>query len=220
MAGFIANATSWRCKGPLLPGHGTRIEDLLQTSAADWVAAVEKAYEDLARNCRHVFLVGLSMGAVIACNLALRRSGDKKLRGLVLLAPSFGVTMWRGIGIFLLGPTGYLRRKRKSAADYFLDHRLYTYLQTPVDKAADVIRLGREAMRNMSRLQNLPVLMFVGNRESTVSLKKMLAVARNNPWIRLVRLPRSRHILPVEPDSEMLFEESIRFMKECLGKEG
>ena len=138
---------------------------------------------------------------------------------MILLAPSFGVTTWRVLGIHLLGPTGYMRMKQKRASDYFLDNRLYTYLETPLDKAADVIRLGREAMRDMNRLEDLPVMMAVGERESTVSLKKMLKVARDNPWIRLVRLPRSRHILPVEPDSEALFEDSIRFVKECLGSE-
>jgi carboxylesterase len=217
MAACIANATGWRCKGPLLPGHGTRVEDLQKTSAEDWITVVEQAYEELSRDCRRVFLVGLSMGAVIACHVAMRRAGDRKLCGLILMAPSFGVTARRALGVRVLGPIGYLRRKNKRAADYFLDNRQYTYLQTPVDKAADVVRIGRDAMRRMTKLQHLPVLMFVGDRESTVSLKKMLAVARDNPWIRLVRLPRSRHILPSEPDSEMLFEESIRFVKECLG---
>jgi len=70
----------------------------------------------------------------------------------------------------------------------------------------------------MGRLSRIPVVIFAGNRESTVSLDKILAVARDNPWIRLVRLPRSRHILTVEPDKEILFETSIRFMEQCLRK--
>ena len=32
-----------------------------------------------------------------------------------------------------------------------------------------------------------------------------------------MHLPRSRHILTVEPDKEMMFEASIRFMEECVG---
>jgi esterase/lipase len=70
----------------------------------------------------------------------------------------------------------------------------------------------------MGMLRGIPAMIVAGDRESTVSLDKILAVARDNSWIRLVRLPRSRHILTVEPDKEILFEESIRFMEECLKK--
>jgi carboxylesterase len=216
MASFIKNATGWRCAGPLLPGHGSRIEDLRYTRGEDWVAAVEKAYATLSQDCSQVFLVGLSMGAVLACHVALRRSGDGKLRGVILLAPAFGVRRWRSVVVHLLGPLGYASGKTRRAADYFLDNRLFTYLATPLDRAADVIRLGREASRSMSSLRDLPVMMATGDRESTVSLQKMLTVAAENPWIQLVRLPRSRHIVTVEPDAELLFEHSLRFVKECL----
>ena len=80
--------------------------------------------------------------------------------------------------------------------------------------------LGDKAAANMGKLRDLPVMMFIGDRESTVSPEKILSVARDNPWIRLVRLSRSRHILTVEPDKEMMFEASIRFMEECLMKSG
>jgi hypothetical protein len=109
-----------------------------------------------------------------------------------------------------------MRNKGTRASDYFLDNRLYSYLQIPLNLAAELIQLGGQAAANMSRLRDLPIMMFVGERESTVSLEKMLSVAKDNPWIRLVRLPRSRHILTVEPDRKMMFEASIRFMEQCL----
>ena len=90
-----SQAAGWRCVGLLLPGHGTRIEDMQRTNGKEWTAAVEHAYEELSRECNRVFLVGLSLGAVLACHLALRRSHDPKLGGLILLAPAFGVTTAR-----------------------------------------------------------------------------------------------------------------------------
>lgn len=216
MAQFVAAITGWRCKGIRLPGHGTRVEDLEGTSGEDWVRAAESAYDELAKEARHVVLAGLSLGAVLCCHVALRRSGDSRLRGLILLAPAFGVTPERAAALRLLGPVAHVRSKGKRAADYFLDHRLYSYVQTPLNRVADVLRLGREAAQNIGRLEHLPTLMFVGEKESTVSLKKMLSVARHNPWIRVVRLPQSRHILTVEPDREKVFEASARFVEQCL----
>ena len=39
---------------PLLPGHGTRIEDMLPTRWADWSTAAEQAYDELAARCERV----------------------------------------------------------------------------------------------------------------------------------------------------------------------
>jgi carboxylesterase len=219
MAHVLATKTGWRCLGPLLPGHGTGIQDMQNAGSGDWISAVEEAYKELRRTCTNVFLVGLSLGAVLACHVALRRAGDAKLRGLILMAPAFGVDRLRAAGIHLLRPLRKFRDKGTRSSDYFLDNRLYTYLQIPLNRAAELLRLGKQAVAEMPKLRELPTLMFIGDCESTVSLEKMLSVAKNNPWIRLVRLPRSRHILPIEPDHEVLFETSSRFVEECLAKE-
>src|ERR1700712_3791468 len=46
---------------PLLPGHGTQVEDMLATRWTDWSAAAEDAYQWLAARCRTVIVPGLSM---------------------------------------------------------------------------------------------------------------------------------------------------------------
>jgi carboxylesterase len=218
MAQVVAQSKGWRCKGIVLPGHGTQVGDMEQTDREDWLSAVEREYEAFSRECDHVFLVGLSLGAVLCCHVALRFLPDRKLRGIALLAPAFGVTRLRRVGIHLLRPLHNLASKGRSSSDYFLDNRLYTYLQLPMNLAAQLVKLGGTAARSMGKLRDVPVMIVAGDRESTVSLDKILNVARDNSWIRLVRLPRSRHILTVEPDKEILFETSIRFMEECLGK--
>ena len=57
---------------PLLPGHGTSVEDMLKTSWADWSAAAEAAYLDLASRCDKVVVAGLSMGGTLTLWLATR----------------------------------------------------------------------------------------------------------------------------------------------------
>ncbi len=57
---------------PLLPGHGTSVEDMVPTGWAEWSKAAEEAYQSLAGRCEHVALTGLSMGATLACWLAER----------------------------------------------------------------------------------------------------------------------------------------------------
>ncbi len=61
---------------PLLPGHGTSVEDMSRTSFPDWVAGAEAAYLGLAARHRRTFVLGFSMGGLIALMLAARHQVD------------------------------------------------------------------------------------------------------------------------------------------------
>jgi len=69
---------------PLLPGHGTSIEDMVTTRWADWSAAAERAYEELAARCSAVVVAGLSMGGTLTLWLAERHP---EIAGIVLVNP-------------------------------------------------------------------------------------------------------------------------------------
>lgn len=69
---------------PRLPGHGTRVEDMVATGWPDWSAAAERAYSELAGRCSSVVAVGLSMGGTLACWLAARHP---ELAGLAVINP-------------------------------------------------------------------------------------------------------------------------------------
>jgi carboxylesterase len=67
---------------PLLPGHGTSLDDMLPTTWADWSAAVDAAYLDLAGRCRHVVVAGLSMGGTLAVWLTVHHP---EIAGLIAI---------------------------------------------------------------------------------------------------------------------------------------
>ena len=70
---------------PLLPGHGTSLEDLLPARWADWSRAADEAYSALAARCDRVAVAGLSMGGSLACWLAERHP---EIAGLALVNPA------------------------------------------------------------------------------------------------------------------------------------
>jgi carboxylesterase len=70
---------------PLLPGHGTTVDDLLHTSWADWSAAAEQEYTGLRQRCQLVVVAGLSMGGTLACWLATRHP---EIAGLICVNPA------------------------------------------------------------------------------------------------------------------------------------
>jgi carboxylesterase len=60
---------------PLLPGHGTSVDDMIPTRWHDWYATVDAAFTDLAARSERMVLVGLSMGATLALQLAIEHRG-------------------------------------------------------------------------------------------------------------------------------------------------
>ena len=52
--------------GARLAGHGTDLGDLRATRWGDWIESAQSALEQLTTLCERVYVVGLSMGGVIA----------------------------------------------------------------------------------------------------------------------------------------------------------
>ncbi|MGD0873561.1 MAG: alpha/beta fold hydrolase [Acidimicrobiales bacterium] len=69
---------------PLLPGHGTSVEDMVPTRWSDWSRAAEAAYSELAGRCDRVVVAGLSMGGSLAIWLAERHP---EIAGVIVINP-------------------------------------------------------------------------------------------------------------------------------------
>jgi len=52
--------------GIRLAGHGTHIDELRKTSWPDWLNSAQQGLEELHETCEQVYIIGLSMGGVIA----------------------------------------------------------------------------------------------------------------------------------------------------------
>lgn len=71
---------------PALAGHATSEADLDATTADDYLAAADRAYDEARRRFRRLYAVGLSMGGTLALHLAATR----RFEGVVTIsAPVF-----------------------------------------------------------------------------------------------------------------------------------
>lgn len=78
---YLLASTDWKIVVPILPGHGETLS-LKKLSAEDWMMAAEQALRQLQKEVDRVYVIGFSMGGVIALYLANRYKIDK----LVLLS--------------------------------------------------------------------------------------------------------------------------------------
>jgi carboxylesterase len=70
---------------PLLPGHGTVVDEMLDTGWADWSAAVEDAYLRLSERADRVVVTGLSMGGSLTLWTAFQHPD---IAGIVCVNPA------------------------------------------------------------------------------------------------------------------------------------
>ncbi|HUW53116.1 MAG TPA: alpha/beta fold hydrolase, partial [Rhodanobacter sp.] len=64
------NRAGFTVHGMQLAGHCGNADDLLGTGWRDWYASVEKAADEMLDKVDHLFVGGLSMGALLALKLA------------------------------------------------------------------------------------------------------------------------------------------------------
>ena len=53
-----------------LPGHGTTPQDCNRHTHKDWMMATEQDVAEMASKCKNIFIIGISMGSVLALHLS------------------------------------------------------------------------------------------------------------------------------------------------------
>ncbi|MFD1737667.1 alpha/beta hydrolase [Bacillus salitolerans] len=80
---YLRETTDWKVVAPALPGHGDE-SNLLGISYKLWIEFVEEELEELVNECETVYVIGFSMGGMLAAYLAARYPINK----LILLSAS------------------------------------------------------------------------------------------------------------------------------------
>jgi len=204
-----------RSVGPLLPGHGTRPEDLFGKTRLDLVQAAEDALRAVT-GARLVYLCGLSAGALLAIHLAARTRG---IQAVALLAPAvaFSHSSWlfaEVLGRLPLAPRVLLPKGARDVA--VVDDRervAQAYTAVPLSWGRE-LRLLAASAREVAPEVRAPALILSGGRDRTVSLAgaRTLAVRLGSPKpVRTRVFPRSGHLLPLDQDSAEVCDEVVRF---------
>lgn len=196
---------------PLLPGHATSWQDCNKTSYADWYAEVERAFEKLQSECDLVFAAGLSMGAFISLDLAVRRG--REVAGLILVNPAINterkdaklipvlrhlVPAWPAIGNDIKKP-GVTER---------------AYSKTPVKAIATMFDRWKVVRPQLPEVTQ-PLLMFRSRVDNLVDPSSgriiMSTVSSRDLEERI--LEESHHVATLDNDAERVFVESAEFIR-------
>jgi carboxylesterase len=208
-------AAGLRVLAPVMAGHGGAPAALRGVPWTEWVT---KAGRDLARlgGARRTFVIGASMGGLVAC--ALAHDLPAQVDGLVLLAPALELTS-PGRLAALLGRAGPLRRwivpkGGFDVADAHMRRCNRGLTAVPVGAVAELAKLSRRVERLLPAIR-APALVLVGAHDHTVTLRgvRRLAAALGSGPAPVQVLPTSAHLLAIDVERDRCAEEVVRFVQ-------
>ncbi len=199
---------------PLLPGHGTAVEDMLPTRWADWSAAAEQAYVELAARTESVAVVALSMGGTLACWLAERHPD---IEAMVLVNPyveppaeSYRDVL-RGIlaeGIDIAPGIGSDIAKEGQVE--------LAYLGSPLAAGLSLLEGIDDVAAGLARIA-CPILLFSSRQDHVVPTSSGdFLVANVSGPVERVWLERSYHVATLDYDAPEIVAGTVAFVEKVL----
>ena len=205
-------AAGFHVEMPLLPGHGTTVDDMLPTRWADWHGAAEAAYQTLAARAEKVVVVGLSMGGA----LTLRLGADHpEISGLVCINPATQpqppevVEMLQGM---VDAGTESMPAIGSDIADP--DAHEAAYDATPLAPLLSLVQDGLAPLGAEYPTMRIPLLLLNSPQDHVVEPAQgdYLAANYGGP-VERVLLERSYHVATQDYDKDIIFERSVAFAR-------
>ncbi|QWF19630.1 alpha/beta hydrolase [Lysobacter capsici] len=235
------NRAGFSVHGMQLAGHCGNEDDLLATGWRDWYASVERAAEALRARVDHLFVAGLSMGALLSLLLAAEK--PDWVDGVGVLGATFRYDGWNMPAIgrlsFLL-PTikrlGFARgRSFMEEPPYGLrDERIRAQVSgamlggdsaaaglpgNPWHSLADLQLLSRHVRRRLGEVQ-APCLVAHAVRDDVAHPRNArLVLKRVAAPTQMLWLPDSYHMITLDRDRRLLIDRTAEFFQRIAGGE-
>jgi len=196
---------------PLLPGRGTKPSDMFNLRWEDWMTAALDEYDGLARDHENVVVGGLSAGATMTLDIALRR----KPSAVVLCATALGM----GNPIAYLAPYVYrvLKQVPSPASDLVdLNAGAKCYDPAPVRAVAELLHGIGLVRRRLSEI-TCPALVAHANTDRLVPVRYAheLAKGLGGP-VTTLYLDGTGHAITVDARRRDVAEASLAFLRQAI----
>jgi carboxylesterase len=199
---------------PLLPGHGTAVADLVPMRFADWFAAADVAYQELAARCDRMVVAGLSMGGTLTLHLARRYP---ELAGAVVINPlvappaeSFRDVLTGALAAGVeVAPAIGSDIKKEGAAELAYDG-------APIEAVLSLFDAVAEMAEHLEEIR-CPVLLLQSRDDHVVPGESGdLLVDRVGGPIERVWLEESFHVATLDNDQHELEDRAVAFAQKSV----
>ena len=205
------NQKGFTVRVPLLPGHGTKPEDLNEVKWEEWPAKVEAELAELFKTCSKVFICGLSMGGGTTLNVATRYSN--RINGIILVNPMIHVAMVSPQLAFVLSR---FQKMRKSVGDDIkrpgISEWGYDALPTRgIHQLLIMLKYTRARLHDVT----VPMQLFHSVDDHTLPVSNTEIIMRGvgSRIKQRIELTNSYHVATLDYDAEIIFENSKIFIE-------
>ena len=196
---------------PLLPGHGTKPEDLNKVKWHQWTDKVQAELDELYKSCDHVFICGLSMGGGTTLNVAAQN--NDKLAGIILVNPMIHIAFLPHQLVYIISNFQKLRSsvgndiKRPGVTEYGYD-------ALPTRGVYELLKMLKITRKNLGKV-TVPVQLFHSVEDHTlpVTNTEIIMKGLGSTSKERIELVNSYHVATLDYDQELIFQNSLTFIE-------
>lgn len=216
----------------VLAGHCSTLEDLRNSTRQEWIKSTEQCYDEFSKECRNIFVGGLSAGCLLALNLAMNR----KISGIVCFSPTFVLNGW-SMPFYMpllrhLRPwMDFLHINLKESEPYGLkDERIRKLVTsqmdgtdptkagsfyTPLQTMLQFNRLAAHVEKNLNRIES-PILSIHSVEDDVANISNSLKLYDvSSLFVTIHKLHDSYHIITLDKQRDEVCKTTLGFIKGC-----
>lgn len=204
---YLREHTNWKLVVPTLPGHGEELK-LKGIHYEEWIEHAEIELKYLLKECEEVYVIGFSMGGLIACYLAAHYPVDR----LVLLSAAAYYMNPKQLSLDMKEMIKHAFRGELSRNELYIRYKR-KMIETPITATFQFRQLVKKVRALLEDVQ-APTLIVQGQRDGIVPPKsaKYLYKKIGSTQKKLLFFQDSKHMICHYEGNEALFKEIFRFL--------
>lgn len=214
--GQYLNENGYTVAAPLLKGHGTVPKDLESVRWTDWISDVGRAYDELKKTHREVYVAGTSIGANLAAVLAKNKPD---IAGVVLMAMPYKIRLER-LAVLFAKIMGLLKKYNKK---YYPPTfgvatsitRIISYQTYPIKSALETFELVKVTRKILPEVkQPCFVLESTNDHITARGNLEMVWKALGSKNKKKKYIKRAYHTFISDIRNEGVFEDILEFINQ------
>ena len=197
---------------PLLDGHGTCLEDLMPVEPDQWLNQLDAVVDRLQHQGQSVVVGGLSLGAILALQVARRRPS---IQGVITYSPP----VISGDPRALIAPLlAKVLASVPRPADDFVDpttaERIWTYNRWPSRCSVKVLELIADTRRHLAEVTK-PLLVMASRLDRVITPRGVNRLRQqvSSPYVELQWLENSGHLITTDAEWRTVAAVTAEFIR-------
>ena len=202
--------------GVRLAGHGTSMDDMLQTTWHDWFGSVKEGYSDLISRGKRVVVLGLSMGGALSLHLA----AHVPVMGVVAMStPIRLISPYSSFLPIVRYFVKYMPKGKGTWVDPSVEEWHISYSHYPTDSIIELRKFLAHLRDDLPEV-SAPVLLMQSKTDNLVSprnVNELTGLLSGAQSVETFWVDESDHVITEDVAKEEVFRRAEEFVLKVAG---